>query len=70
MDRLPSRNLETLAVCTGMKFGKPRLKLGRNVKGNRKDCYKYISRIKNAKENLSPHAQWGRGFTDKEHRKP
>lgn len=57
MDRLPSRSIETLAVCTGMDLGKPKLKLGRNVKGNRKGCYGYISRIKNAKENLNPHTQ-------------
>lgn len=36
-----------------MELGKPKLKLGRNMKGNRKGCYEYISRIKNAKENLS-----------------
>lgn len=39
MDRLPSRNIETQAVCMGIDLGKPELKLGRNVKGNRKCCY-------------------------------
>lgn len=53
LDRLPSRNIETLSVLTEMDLGKPRLKRGRNMKGNRKGCYEYISRIKNAKENLS-----------------
>lgn len=53
LDRLPSINIETLSVLTGMELGKPKLKLGRTMKGNRKGCYEYISRIKNAKENLS-----------------
>jgi len=68
LDRQPRRNIETLTVCTGVDLGKPKLKLGKNVKGNRKGFYEYIRGIKNTKENLSPRAQWGRGSTDKKQR--
>ena len=43
------------------------LNLSRNMKGNKKGSHKYIKSKKKGKR--GPAAEWGRGHSDKRHRK-